>query len=120
MASAKIISVNTVRSREAEFLIAAASRIENIQYTDKEALPHLADALVENLQIWNLITDIFLSEPDHTLPKSLSLQVIALSVTVLRYTQAALETPDSTALHMLVSLNRELAAEICTESKFVT
>jgi flagellar biosynthesis regulator FlaF len=116
MVSAKTISADTVRNREAEFLIASASRIENIQHTDTAALPHLADALAENLHVWNLISDKILSDPNSDLPSSLHLQVTALAIIVLRYTHSALEAPTSTALHMLVTLNRELAAEFCAES----
>jgi len=104
-----------VRNREAEFLFTSASRIENIRHTDTESLPHLADALAENLHIWNLITDKLLSTPDRALPASLCLQVTALTATVLRYTHSALEAPTPTALHILVNLNRELAAEFCAE-----
>jgi len=116
MRSATHVSADTVRDREAEFLIASASRIENIRYTDKEALPYLADALTENLQIWQLITNNLSVDTDHSLSASLCHQVTALCATVLRYTRSALDAPSPAALHVLVCLNRELAAEFCTES----
>jgi Flagellar protein FlaF len=115
MRSATHVSADTVRNREAEFLIASASRIENIRYTDREAFPHLADALTENLHIWHLITDKLLVDPDRAFSASLCHQVTALCATVLRYTRSALDVPTPAALHILVSVNRELAAEFCTE-----
>ena len=51
MISATQVSADTVRNREAEFLITSASRIENIQYLDKETLPHLTDVLTDRKSV---------------------------------------------------------------------
>eukprot|EP00435_Cladocopium_sp_Y103_P078999 s1_g2738.t1 len=117
VASARPITADTVRSREAEFLIASASRLDGIKLGPVGA-HQLSDALSDNLRLWNLIVEDLLPEPGCQLSPSLCHQITALTVTVLRYTQAALETPTQSAVHVLVDLNRELAAEICAESTF--
>lgn len=119
MASARPVSADTLRHREAEFLIASASRLDGIK-TDHSARAQLSDALADNLHIWNLIVDKIMSEPDCQFSASLCLQTSALAATVLRYTHDAMNGPTSTAVHVLANLNRELAAEFCTESTFVT
>jgi len=119
VASARHILADTLRNREAEFLIASASRLDGIK-PDHTAQPQLSDALTDNLHIWNLIVDQLMSEPDCHFSTSLCLQTTALSATVLRYTHDAMNGPTSTAVHVLANLNRELAAELCTESTFVT
>ncbi len=119
MASARPITADSVRAREAEFLIASASRLDSMSL-DPAASRQLSDALADNLHLWNLIVDQLLPEPGCQLSPSLCQQMTALAVTVLRYTQAALESPTPSAVHVLVGLNRELAAEICAESTFVT
>ncbi|MCE7999841.1 MAG: hypothetical protein HEP70_13355 [Rhodobiaceae bacterium] len=119
MASARPISADTLRYREAEFLIASASRLDGIK-PDHAARAQLSDALTDNLHIWNLIVDKIMSEPDCQFSASLCLQTAALSATVLRYTHDAMTGPTATAVHVLANLNRELAAEFCAESTFVT
>jgi len=119
VASARPISADTLRHREAEFLMASASRLNSIK-PGITARPQLSDALTDNLHIWKLIVDKLMSEPDCQFSTSLCLQTTALAATVLRYTHAALDGPTPTAVHLLVNLNRELAAEFCAESTFVT
>ncbi len=119
VASARPITADTVRSREAEFLIASASRLDGIK-VDPVGANRLSDALADNLHLWNLIVEDLLPEPGCQLSPSLCQQMTALAVTVLSYTHAALETPTPSAVHVLADLNRELAAEICAESTFVT
>lgn len=119
MVFARPVSAETLRHREAEFLIASASRLDSIK-SGQHAQTQLSDALTDNLHIWNLIVDKLLSDPDCQFSNSLCLQTTALAATVLRYTHAALATPTPTAVHLLVTLNRELAAEFCAESTFVT
>lgn len=119
MASARLISADTLRHREAEFLIASASRLDSIK-SSQHAQTQLSDALTDNLHIWNLIVDKLLSEPECQFSASLCLQTTALAATVLRYTHDALDSATPTAVHVLVNLNRELAAEFCAESTFVT
>lgn len=119
MAAARPITADTVRSREAEFLIASASRLDGIKFGPADSR-HLAEALTDNLYLWNLIVEHLLPELGCKLSPSLCQQTTALAATVLRYTQAALESPTASAVHVLAGLNRELAAEICAESTFVT
>ena len=119
MVSVRQLSADTLRHREAEFLMASASRLVSIK-SDRNTQPQLSDALTDNLHIWNLIVDNLMSEPDCPFSTSLCLQTAALAATVLRYTHDAMHQPARTAVHLLVTLNRELAAAFCTESTFVT
>ncbi len=119
MASARLITADTLRHREAEFLIASASRLDTIK-SNAHAQPNLSAALADNLHIWNLIVDKLMSEADCQFSNSLCLQTTALAATVLRYTHEAMDGPTATAVHVLANLNRELAAEFCAESTFVT
>jgi len=117
--SVRQLSADTLRHREAEFLIASACRLGSIK-SDRSAQPQLSDALTDNLHIWNLIVDKIMSEPDCQFSTSLCLQTAALAATVLRYTHDAMNGPTTIAVHVLANLNRELAAEFCTENTSVT
>jgi flagellar protein FlaF len=98
-----------VRVLEADLLLKAASRLQEIHDAWDRKKSDLDDALLYNRKLWSIfLTSV--TSPDHPLPAGVRQNVANLGLFVMNQTITLLSNPQPERLGSLININRELAA----------
>lgn len=97
------------RELEADLLLKAAARLQNVQDSWDAARPQLNDALLYNRKLWSIFLTS-MTEPDCPLPVEIRQNIANLGVFVMNHTFEVMNQPERDSLRVLININREIAA----------
>jgi flagellar protein FlaF len=97
------------REVEANLLLSAAARLQDIRDGWNDKSPELDAALMYNRKLWSVFVTSATST-ENPLPASLRQNVANLGIFVFKQTMAILADPKPDNLGSLIKINRELAA----------
>jgi len=106
-----VVAKRTAKPREveADLLLTAAARLQEIHDGWDTKLAGLDAALVFNRRLWSIFVSSAAS-PDNPLPSSVRQNVANLGLFVFNHTLQILADPRPESLDSLIKINRELAA----------
>lgn len=97
------------RDLEADLLLKAASRLQQIHENWDEKRADLDAALLYNRKLWSIFLGA-VTEPASQLPQAVRQNVANLGIFVMNQTMAITSEPRREPLRALININRELAA----------
>jgi flagellar biosynthesis activator protein FlaF len=97
------------RELEADLLLKAASRLQNVQDAWDAAKPQLNDALLYNRKLWSIFLTS-MTEDNCPLPAQIRQNIANLGMFVMNHTFEVMNQPRPEALRVLININREIAA----------
>jgi flagellar protein FlaF len=97
------------RELEADLLLSAAARLQDIRDGWSDKSPELDAALMYNRKLWSVFVTSATST-ENPLPAGLRQNVANLGIFVFKQTMAILADPKPENLGSLIKINRELAA----------
>jgi flagellar protein FlaF len=99
----------TGRETEASVLLNAAARLQTIIDNWDERQGELGDALTYNRRVWTILSTGATAE-ENQLPIGVKESIMNLSVFIFKRTFDLMFEPSAQKLHVLVSINRNIAA----------
>jgi flagellar protein FlaF len=103
------------RELEADLLLSAAARLQDIRDGWNDKSPELDAALMYNRKLWSVFVTSA-TNAENPLPAGLRQNVANLGIFVFKQTMAILAAPKPENLGSLISINRELAAGLLTRA----
>jgi flagellar protein FlaF len=103
------------RELEADLLLSAAARLQDIRDGWNDKSPELDAALMYNRKLWSVFVTSA-TNAENPLPAGLRQNVANLGIFVFKQTMAILADPKPENLGSLISINRELAAGLLTRA----
>ncbi len=98
------------RELEADLLLTAAARLQNVRDGWEERKDtELEAALLYNRKLWSIFVTSATS-PENPLPANVRQNVANIGLFVLKHTLTVLASPKPENLHSLININREIAA----------
>jgi len=101
------------RELEANLLIKAASRLQNIQDDWAIRAPELDDALTYNRKLWTILATA-VTEPTNPLPREIKQNIANLALFIFNRTVDLMIDPKPERLTVLVNINRQIAMGLRT------
>lgn len=103
------------RELEASALLKAAARLQEARDDHKPGDPAFEAALTHNRRLWTVLAAA-LSDPASTLPDDLKLRLLTLCNFVFNHTLAIVAAPTPEMLTSLITVNRDLASGLRSNS----
>jgi flagellar protein FlaF len=101
------------RELEANLLIKAASRLQNIQDDWAIRAPELDDALTYNRKLWTILATA-VTESTNPLPREIKQNIANLALFIFNRTVDLMIDPKPERLTVLVNINRQIAMGLRT------
>ncbi|MCG6122308.1 MAG: flagellar biosynthesis regulator FlaF [Microvirga sp.] len=97
------------RELEANLLIKAASRLQNVQDDWAIRAPELEDALTYNRKLWTILATSA-TEAENPLPREIKQNIANLALFIFNRTVDLMVQPKPERLGVLININRQIAA----------
>ncbi|TVR12105.1 MAG: flagellar biosynthesis regulatory protein FlaF [Salinarimonadaceae bacterium] len=97
------------RELEANLLMKAASRLQNVQDDWSVRAPELEEALTYNRKLWTILATSA-TEAENPLPREIKQNIANLALFIFNRTVDLMIKPRPEGLGVLVSINRQIAA----------
>jgi len=101
------------RELEANLLMRAASRLQNIQDDWVIRAPELDDALTYNRKLWTILVTSA-TEAENPLPREIKQNIANLAIFIFKRTVDVMIDKKPEGLSVLVNINRQIAAGLRT------
>lgn len=107
------------RELEANLLIKAASRLQNVQDDWEVRFPELEEALAYNRKLWTILATA-VTDASNPLPREIKQNIANLAIFIFNRTVDLMIEPKPERLTVLININRQIATGLRTRPEAET